>query len=59
LNVLHGAKLFQILVIQTYRGGDDGVGRREDGYEMQAIEDYSVADCESFSLADKGDAGAW
>ena len=50
--------LFQILVIQTNRRGDDGVGGGEDGYEVQSIEDYSIADRETFSLADIGDAGA-
>ena len=50
--------LFQILVIQTYCRGDDGVGGGEDGYEVQSIEDHSIADGEAFSLADKGDAGA-
>jgi hypothetical protein len=58
LDVKDGANLFQILMIQTYRRGDDRVGGGEDGYEVQAVEDHSVADREPFSLADIGDAGA-
>ena len=49
--------LLQILVIQADRRGDDRVGGGEDGYEMQAVEDHSVADRESLSLVNKGDTG--
>lgn len=49
--------LFQILVIQADCRGDDRVGGGEDGYEVQSIEDHSVAHRESLSLVDKGDTG--
>ena len=44
-------------MIETYGRGDDGIGGGEDGYEVHAIEDHTIADGEPFPLADISDAG--
>jgi len=54
-------RLFQILVVEADRGGDDGIGGCEDpaqyGNEVHPIEDHAVADRQAFVPADIGDAG--
>ena len=50
-------QLLQILMIKAYGRSDDRIGGGKDGDKVQSIEDHSVADGKSFSLADERDAG--